>query len=399
VKVLIAGATGFIGARLAAALRSRGHEVSAAARPAVDYSRALRVEDWSKLVAGMDAVVNAVGILRERGTQTFDRVHDAAPRALFSAGKACGVRKVVQISALGADHAARSRFHLSKKRADDFLAALPLDWVIVQPSLVFGPGGASARWLAMLAALPWVPLPGAGTQRVQPIHIDDLTELLVRVVEDASIKRRVIAAVGPRGVSLREWLEQLRAQMGFRPARFVRVPLRMVPMGRETLGMLERGNTAPADGTIALLGRPPRDIVAFIPDGKGAALRARLDWLLPVLRGSVAVVWIWSGAVSFGLYPAAESLVLLERAGVGGVLGPPVLYGAAALDVAFGVATLLMRRGRRWLWRAQLATIVAYSAIVALRLPELWLHPFGPLIKNLPMLAAIVLLLHLEERR
>ncbi len=398
-RVLIAGATGFIGARLAAALRARGHEVCGAARPAADYSRALNPEEWTGLVAGMEVVVNAVGILRERGPQTFNALHDTAPRALFRACQAGGVRKVVQISALGADDAARSRFHRSKKRADDFLATLALDWVIVQPSLVFGPGGASARWFAMLAALPWVPLPGVGAQRVQPVHIDDLTELLVRVVEDGSIRQTTIAAVGPRSVRLREWLGQLREQMGLAPARFVRVPLRMVPLDRETLGMLERGNTAPADGIAAALGRRPRDIGEFIVDGEQTALRARLDWLLPLLRGSIALVWIWSGVVSLGAYPVSESLALLDRAGIRGALGPPALYGAAALDLAFGVATLLMRRGRRWLWRAQLTTIVAYSAIVALRLPELWLHPFGPLIKNLPMLAAIALLLQLEERR
>ena len=61
------------------------------------------------------------------------------------------------------------------------------------------------------------------------------------------------------------------------------------------------------------------------------------------------------------------------------------------------MATLLMRR-RRCLWLAQAAVIVVYSSIITLRLPEFWLHPFVPLLKNVPMLAAIALLYHLERR-
>ena len=72
--------------------------------------------------------------------------------------------------------------------------------------------------------------------------------------------------------------------------------------------------------------------------------------------------------------------------------------GAAALDIALGVAIYLVRR-RRWLWRMQIALILGYSAIIAVWLPELWLHPFGPLLKNLPMLAAILVLHELEDPR
>ena len=303
------------------------------------------------------------------------------------------MRRVVQISALGADEAARSRFHLSKHRADEYLASLSVDWVIVQPSLVFGPGGGSARLFAMLASLPWVPLPGDGEQRVQPIHIDDLTELLLRVLEGGA-SRQIIPAVGPRPVTLREWLRQLRAQMGLPPARFVRIPLALVPLDRETLGMLLRGNTAPPDRTEELLGRKPRDIREFVADKS----QAKLSWLLPLLRGSIALVWIGSGVVSLGLYPVPDSLAMLARVGLTGGIARLALYGAAALDIVLGLATWFLKR-RRWLWRAQFALIVAYSAIIAVKLPELWLHPFGPLLKNMPMLAALVLLHELEERR
>ena len=117
--------------------------------------------------------MNAVGILRERGGQTFDAVHTRTPVALFDACIAAGVRRIVQISALGAD-TGNSGYFRSKRAADARLAATEANWVIVQPSLVYGPGGTSARMFSMMASLPLTPLPGDGKQLVQPIHVDDL---------------------------------------------------------------------------------------------------------------------------------------------------------------------------------------------------------------------------------
>jgi uncharacterized protein YbjT (DUF2867 family) len=391
-RVLITGARGFIGRHLAAALAARGHAITAAGRPQFDFERP---RDWTSALRGIDVVVNAAGVLRAP-PERFEAIHHTGPRALFTAAEAAGVRRVLQISALGADEAAVSAFHLSKRRADAFLAQRALDWAIVQPSLVFGADGRSARWLAVLASLPLVPLPGDGAQRVQPIHVDDLAELLVRLVEAPGPIRETIAAVGPAPLALRDYLRSLRAQMGLGAARFVPIPLRLVPLDRETLGMLERGNTAPAARIGHHLGRAPRAPEAFIESG-GVALQAKLDWLLPLLRGSIALVWILSGVVSLGLYPVADSFAMLARVGLTGAGAALALYGAALLDIALGVASLALRR-RRWLWRTQLALIVLYSVIIAWRLPELWLHPFGPLVKNLPMLAAIALLHELDER-
>ena len=389
-RVLVLGAGGFIGAHAAAALRSAGHEVIAGR---VDFARALKAEDWVPSLEGIDAVLNAVGILREEGGRSFNSVHYAAPRALFEACRAMGVRRVLQVSALGADEGARSRFHRSKRGADDFLAGLELDWAIVQPSLVFGEGGASARLFALLAALPFTPLPGDGRQRVQPIHIDDLTEVIVKLI--GVPMRLKLHAVGPREVTLREWLGLLRAQMGLGRPRFVEVPRALVPLDRETLQMLERGNAGSAETVTRLLRRELRDPQAFVPPAQGRALaqRAKLDWLLPLLRASIGLVWIVSGVVSLGLYPVQDSLAMLARVGLA---SPIVLYGAAVLDIALGVASFAVNR--RWLWRLQIALILGYTALITVFLPELWLHPFGPVLKNLPMLAALVCLHELQGR-
>jgi hypothetical protein len=127
--------------------------------------------------------------------------------------------------------------------------------------------------------------------------------------------------------------------------------------------------------------------------------RAQLNWLLPMLRISLALVWLWTGIVSLGLYPVENSYALLARTGVPTALAPLMLYGAALLDIALGLGILFLKQGRprRWLWMAQLILILVYSVIITIRLPEFWLHPYGPLLKNLPMLVAICLLMELED--
>ena len=116
-----------------------------------------------------------------------------------------------------------------------------------------------------------------------------------------------------------------------------------------------------------------------------------------LLRGSIAAVWIGTAVVSCGLYPVADSLALLERVGAHGAVAWMLLFGAAGLDLLLGFATLVWPR--RPLWWAQISLIVLYSALISWRLPEYWLHPHGPMLKNLPMLAGLCLLLAVDRRR
>lgn len=413
-RILLIGNGGFLGSAIGHALRAAGHQVVGAGRSgqavAVDFMRDHAPSDWLPRLAGIDAVVNAAGILREQGGQTFEAIHVRAPCALFAACVRAGVRRVVQISALGADEAAASRYHLSKKQADDFLLALPVSACVLQPSLVYGAGGASARLFDGWATLPVLPLPGDGGQCVQPVALDDLCAAVTQLVEPAAPRGR-LAAVGPRALALRDYLAELRAALGLPPARFLRVPMAAMRtlaalggrlpgalLDRDTLAMLERGNCADAAPFAALLGRPPHGPAEFVPPGQAPPRRraARLGHLLPALRWSIAAVWLSTAWVSLFAYPLADSLALLARVGLEGAAARLALYGAAALDFAFGLGTLLLRR-RRALYRAQMALIVAYTVLISIYLPEYWLHPYGPVLKNLPMLAALWLLQALED--
>ncbi|HEY0856977.1 MAG TPA: SDR family oxidoreductase [Albitalea sp.] len=426
-KVLLTGATGFIGSRLRAALLSRGHAVVAVARHppacanagetwiALDMATATSA-DWQGRLLGVDAVVNAVGIFRERGAQTFDALHIRGPQALFTACMSARVRRVVQLSALGADLHAGTAYHRSKRAADDMLLGLPLDGVVAQPSLVFGEHGPSAKLFLSWASLPVLPLPARGEQMVQPVHVDDVVDALVALTESDACSGLRVPLVGPRPLSLAAYLQALRESLGLPPASTVSIAASLMaraarlgdhlPAGlldTASWKMLQRGNAGPADAITQLLQHAPREARHFVPADHADAYRgqARLGWLLPVLRWSLAIVWIVTGIVSFGLYPREDSFELLARAGVPASLQPLMLYGAATLDLLFGLACIWPMRRRRWLWSVQAGLILVYTAIISIRLPEFWLHPYGPVLKNVVLLAVLLLLAMLEppERR
>lgn len=117
---------------------------------------------------------------------------------------------------------------------------------------------------------------------------------------------------------------------------------------------------------------------------------------LKLMRYTLATVWVVTGVLSLGIFPQQESLGLLERVGLRGDAAVIVLYGSALLDVLLGITTLI--RPSSLLWRAQAILVVAYSVIIALYLPAYWLHPFGPVLKNLPILLLLWLLHEYEEK-
>ncbi|MBL8510172.1 MAG: SDR family oxidoreductase [Betaproteobacteria bacterium] len=416
-KILICGAQGFIGAAIAERLTTAGHDVLRGVRHpqsaqdvAIDYSRDVSEDYWLPRLQGIDVVINAVGIIVERPGVTFEAIHHKAPQALFAACQKMGVKRVVQISALGADQGTTPYF-VSKRAADDGLMRLPIAWQILRPGLVYGANGASAQFFRQLASLPVISLPAGGRQKLQPIHIDDLTKAVCLLIKAETPPHQCLELVGSEVVEYREMLRLYRAAMDFPKAVEIPIPAAIISITAAVVGkipgailtpdtwaMLQAGNTGDVAVTIKLLGREPRAARTFITSGDSERLReqALSAWRVPLMRATLALIWLATSFITAFIFPRENSLEMLAKAGLTGLAGQWALFAGIVLDAVMGVITLL--RPSRGLWWLQGAVIVFFSTVIAFALPEYLWHPFGPILKNVPILAMLFLLLA-EERR
>lgn len=423
-NILVTGANGFIGRHIVEQALKAGHQVYCGVRVKpqkpdarvhyilMDFTQDVEPEIWIPRLHKIDVVINAVGIFQQRGSQSFQTIHTLSPQALFNASRKTNVQRIIQISALGADDHAQSHFHRSKKAADDYLRAIDIDAFILQPSLVFGLEGASTKLFLTIASLPIFFLPNAGRYPIQPVHVDDLAQLTVDLLTTPSQPSTTIPVVGPKPLSLSEYLVQLRKQLGLGAIRIFTFPTSLLklivrlferfpnsPLSQETVEMLERGNTADHDIMRHYLTADAKPVEDFISSEQAKLLKPSviLNGLLPLLKLSIAFVWIFTGIISLGIYPTEESYKLLNNVGIPNSLGPLFLYGSALLDIALGIAIFLIPK-RRGIWTLQLIMITLYTLIISWKMPEFWIHPYGPLTKNIPMMAAILLIMMLENR-
>lgn len=427
-RVLIIGAGGFVGRHLLARLADGDDTVIAAGRnptrlrrlfpdiPVMqcDLARDMPA-DWHPRLAGIDAVINLAGLIRD-GAGGFDTVHEQGAKSLFDACLAAGVHRVIQLSALGADETGTSRYHRSKQAADDHLAALDpsgqrMDWAILRPSLIIGRGGASTEMFAAFAATPMPLRLGPGTWKVQPIHVDDVIDVIMGLLHRAEPFARRLDLAGPVVMTTDGVTLALRTWLGLRPVPFLPLPRALLVLGaalgdrfglgpasRDSLAMLKAGNVGDDRPMRDILGRPARALplaLARHPAMAADRWRARLLPLAMPLRLLLASIWIWTGIVSLGLHPVADSHALLAPLGLTGWSAGMALYTGAMLDLALGLALLC-----RWrpvaVGTMQLAVMVGYTILISLYLPEMWLHPFGAITKNLAVAGATLVMMVME---
>ncbi|WP_243048263.1 SDR family oxidoreductase [Dyella sp. RRB7] len=430
-RVLVTGAYGFIGSHIVAALVAAGHEVVCAVRDgrvdtrfpglqaiACDMARDVTVNAWLPRLQAVDAVVNCAGILRERRGSRFDTVHVQAPVALYQACVAAGVRQVVQVSALG--RADDGEFIASKHRGDEKLMALPLDATILRPSLVYSVRGSygGTSLLRAMAALPgWIAVPRAAMAPcVQPIAAEDVAQAVVAALARPGRGTEMLELVGPHAMGLADYLQGWRRWLGLPAARIWAVPtigvrwacrlgewLGQGPLGETMQRMLEHGNLGQPHALERMrssLDLSPRSLeraLAETPSHVQDRWHARLYLALPVLRASLALLWLASGAMGWWL--PADVVTAATQAGPLPAGAALILARAtASLDLLLGVLCLLRWRPR-WVLTGMLLMLVGYTLGIGTLWPAHWLDPLGGLLKNLPLMAAVAVLLATEERR
>ncbi len=216
-RIVVLGGGGFVGSRVVARLAAADYAVTVPARrrdsarhllplPTVDVVETDPSDPKAleALLSGAVAAINLVGILNESGRDTFERAHVELARNVVAACHGAGVRRLLQMSALGAEPGAPSRYLRSKAAAEAIVAASGLAWTIFRPSVIFGPGDAFLNLFARLSrALPLVVL-AAPSARFQPIAIDDVAHCLVHAVGDDLTKNARYDLCGPKAYTLLE---------------------------------------------------------------------------------------------------------------------------------------------------------------------------------------------------
>jgi uncharacterized protein YbjT (DUF2867 family) len=429
-RVLLTGATGLIGSAVAARLKQDGHELTGVGRSGgadarrlpldrwirLDLRQALREENWLPHLAEIEAVVNCAGVLQDSGRDSTAEVHRDAPAALWRACEQAGVRRVVQMSAMGVDRGGLSDFSRSKAEGDAALEASGLDWVILRPSVVVGRAayGGSALFRG-LAALPVLPrMPEAGPLDI--VQLDDVAETVALLLRPGAVSRVALELAGPDRLSFEEAIAQYRRWLGWPPARLVPVPGLLLGFFWRLGDLVAWLGWRPPVRTTARReivrgavgdGRAWREATGIAPQSLAAALAAepasvqerwfaRLYLLKPVAIGTFGLFWLVTGLISLG--PGYALAVAEMREAGGGTLSAAAVVAGALADILIGCAVAWRPSARRGLQAALLLSLFYLVAGTILQ-PGLWREPLGPLVKIGPLLAFNLLCLAILDER
>lgn len=237
-RVLVAGASGYLGRRLVPRLLAGGRTVRALVRGGAARAARMPHLEGCEIAAGdvtdaascrraaegVDTVIHLVGIIKETGGATFESIHVDGTVALVQAARHAGAGRFLYVSAIGARPDAPSAYWRTKAEAERIVRTSGLTWLVVRPSLVLARDGEFYAVLKQLTAVPLVPILGPGTSRLQCVHADDLAELQSRALDRPAAWNRVVDAVGPEAMPFTTLVRRVARGLR-RPVVLVHVPL------------------------------------------------------------------------------------------------------------------------------------------------------------------------------
>lgn len=296
--VTVFGGSGFVGTQVVRALARRGWRVRVACRRPqraydlipfgdvgqIQLKRAdvTNRDSVAAAVEGADAVINLVGILYASPGRGFTAVHCEGARNVAEAAEAAGVKRLVQMSALGADPDGPSRYARTKAEGEQAAREAFPGATIVRPSIVFGPEDSFFNRFARMAAFsPALPLFGGGAQKYQPVYVGDVAKAFARILDDPATAGHVYELGGPRTYSFKE-LMQIVCRETHRPRVLLPLPnlaadiigmagnvqsLVMPPILTSDQALLLRRDNVVSEGSsgLAALGIEPTSVEAIAP--------------------------------------------------------------------------------------------------------------------------------------
>lgn len=425
--MLITGASGFIGSHIVAACLTAGHEVVCAVRSIAktrerfpqchiiecDFNRDTEASIWRPRLAGVDAVVNCVGILQSQGEHRIEAIHRDTPCALFQACEDVGVKNIIQISAFGASETAPTAYGQTKFAADQFLSSLSVNTTILRPSLVYDVGSQGGFSLfRRLAGFPLLTLlVGKGEQVFQPIYVNDLARAVVTLLSTAHTGTRIFNAMGPDVLTLKALLLTLRKWLGLGRSLCIKMPLMLMrlsaklgdvtgigPMNSTAFKMLavtQTADPAPFVQAIGFQPQPVNGVLSQHPAKSEDLQETRVYFARPLLRISLGLFWFLSGffMLTFGQRYAEG---LLSAFGLSHAMGEWLLIVLGGFNVLLGLCNVFNFK-TKWVGGIQFWLLLLLTFVMSCLFPTAWFDPLGVLLKNIPILMATWVMVALEN--
>jgi uncharacterized protein YbjT (DUF2867 family) len=236
--ILVTGGTGFVGREVVAKLLALGYTVRLLVRhperghtfshhPRVESIRgnALQPETLPAAMIGVQAVINLIGIIAETSHVTYEQAHTEATRNLLAAARQAGVTRWIQMSAIGTRPYARSRYHLTKWRAEELVHKSGLDWTILRPSLIYGHDERDRLLNLLRLTLSWpldvlsfysFPLLDGGAPRIQPVSVREVAHCFACAPAKEAAIGQTYDLVGPVAFTWREMVLKIMTALGKR---------------------------------------------------------------------------------------------------------------------------------------------------------------------------------------
>lgn len=284
-RVFLTGASGFVGKNMLTRLMDEGHAVRALVREVPkarsgEFAKAELIAgdvvEGTGLEQGMqgcDAVIHLVGIIVEKGTNTFERVHHLGTRNVVEAAKRTGIKRFVQMSALGVRADGVAPYQTTKWKGEEEVRNSGIPFCILRPSLIFGQGdGFVTQMIQTMRSAPlFRPVPGDGKPKFRPIAVEDVTTCFLRALTYEAATNQTVDLGGADELTLNEVLAEIARCAGVRkPAVHIPMPLMMAgakvvqkllknpPVTVDQLRMLLEGSTCDIGPMKRIFGVNPR---------------------------------------------------------------------------------------------------------------------------------------------